>query len=67
MEVTEVPFSTTATVYERNKVRISSFPVIHLLDGAVGCRLDFNGRSVVVSGDTRPCHRSSRRPPASTS
>jgi ribonuclease Z len=56
MEVTEVPFATTATVYERNGVRISSFPVIHILEGAVGYRLDFNGRSVVFSGDTRPCH-----------
>jgi ribonuclease Z len=56
MQVTEVPFAADATVYERNGVRISSFPVIHLLDGAVGYRLDFNGRSVVFSGDTRPCH-----------
>jgi ribonuclease Z len=56
MEVTEVPFASTATVYERNGVRISSFPVIHILEGAVGYRLDFNGRSVVFSGDTRPCH-----------
>jgi ribonuclease Z len=27
-----------------------------MLDGAVGYRLDFAGRSVVFSGDTRPCH-----------
>ena len=43
-------------VYERNGVRISSFPVIHILNGAVGYRLDYAGRSVVFSGDTRPCH-----------
>jgi ribonuclease Z len=30
--------------------------VIHILNGAVGYRLDFAGRSVVFSGDTRPCH-----------
>jgi ribonuclease Z len=53
---TEVPYDRTATVYERNGVRISSFPVIHILNGAVGYRLDYAGRSVVFSGDTRPCH-----------
>ena len=56
MEATEVPWDRTSTVYERNGVRITSFPVIHLINGAVGYRLDFNGRSVVFSGDTRPCH-----------
>ena len=55
-EVTEVPFETTSTVYDRNGVRISSFPVIHILNGAVGYRLDYNGLSVVFSGDTRPSH-----------
>jgi ribonuclease Z len=55
-EVTEVPFDTTSTVYERDGVRISSFPVIHILNGAVGYRLDYNGLSVVFSGDTRPSH-----------
>jgi ribonuclease Z len=53
---TEVPYDRTATVYERNGVRISSFPVIHILNGAVGYRLDYAGRSVVFSADTRPCH-----------
>lgn len=51
---TEVPYDKPATVYERNGVTISSFPVIHILNGAVGYRLDFDGRSVVFSGDTRP-------------
>jgi ribonuclease Z len=52
---TEVPFDRTAAVYERNGVTVSSFPVIHILNGAVGYRLDYAGRSVVFSGDTRPC------------
>ena len=56
MEVTEVPFETTSTVYERNGVRITSFPVIHMQNGSVGYRLDYNGLSVVFSGDTRPNH-----------
>lgn len=53
---TEVPYDAPATVYERNGVTISSFPVVHILNGAVGYRLDYAGRSVVFSGDTRPCH-----------
>ena len=53
---TEVPFDRGATVYERHGVTITSFPVVHVQDGAVGYRLDYGGRSVVFSGDTRPCH-----------
>jgi len=52
---TEVPYDATTTVYERGGVTITSFPVIHMQDGAVGYRLDYAGRSVVFSGDTRPC------------
>jgi len=55
MEVSEVPWDRTATVYDRNGVQVSSFPVIHILNGSVGYRLDYAGRSVVFSGDTRPC------------
>ncbi len=54
LDVEEFDFSQTAVVYERNGVRITSFPVIHALDGAVGYRLDYAGRSLVHSGDTRP-------------
>jgi ribonuclease Z len=53
-EVHEVPYDRTETVYERNGVTITSFPVIHILNGAVGYRIDYAGRSVVFSGDTRP-------------
>ena len=53
---TEVPFDRTASVYERNGVTVTSFPVIHIMNGAVGYRIDYGGRSVVFSGDTRPCH-----------
>jgi len=56
MEVTEVPFGNTSTVYERSGVRISSFPVIDILNGSVGYRVDYNGLSMVFSGDTRPSH-----------
>jgi ribonuclease Z len=52
---TEVPYDKTEVVYERNGVKITSFPVIHLHFGAVGYKLEYAGRSVVFSGDTRPC------------
>ena len=52
---TEIPYDKPAKVYERNGVKISSFPVIHALNGAVGYRLDYKGSAVVFSGDTRPC------------
>ena len=54
------PTTAPPRVYERNGVTITSFPVIHMLDGAVGYRLDYAGRSVVFSGDTRPCHAGRR-------
>lgn len=43
-------------VYERNGVRVTAFLVDHgaLLQPAFGYRVDYRGRSVVVSGDTRP-------------
>lgn len=51
----EIPYDHPAMIYERNGVRISSFPAIHGLSGAVGYKLDYAGRRVVFSGDTRPC------------
>jgi ribonuclease Z len=51
---TEVPYDKPAKVYERNGVKISSFPVLHIMNGAIGYRLDYKGNSVVFSGDTRP-------------
>jgi ribonuclease Z len=45
---TEVPYDRPEVVYQRNGVTITSFPVIHIHNGAVGYRVDF-------SGDTRPC------------
>jgi ribonuclease Z len=52
---TELPYDRPEVVFQRNGVTITSFPVIHVHNGAVGYRLDFAGRSVVFSGDTRPC------------
>ena len=52
---TEVPYDKTEVVYERNGVKVTSFPVIHLHFGSVGYKLEYAGQSVVFSGDTRPC------------
>lgn len=52
---TEVPYDKTEVIYERNGVKISSFPVIHIHFGSVGYKLEYAGRSVVFTGDTRPC------------
>lgn len=51
---TEFDFSKTDVVYEKNGVKVTSFPVIHCISGAVGYRLDFAGLSFAFSGDTRP-------------
>jgi ribonuclease Z len=41
------------TIYERDGVRITAFPVDHRpVEPTFGYRFDFGGRSVVVSGDT---------------
>jgi ribonuclease Z len=50
----EFDFSKTQVVYEKNGVKVTAFPVVHALSGAVGYRLDFAGLSFVFSGDARP-------------
>lgn len=54
MVATEFPYDKPAKVYERNGVEVFSFPVDHIIPGAVGYRLVYAGNSVVFSGDTRP-------------
>ena len=41
-------------VYDENDVKIYAFPVDHILVGAVGYRLEWNGLSVVYTGDSIP-------------
>ena len=41
-------------VYEKNGVKITSFPAVHVLDGPVSYRLDWNGLSFVFGGDSAP-------------
>ena len=51
----EFEFSKTQVVYDENGVKVTSFPVVHALSGAVGYRLDFAGLSFAFSGDARAC------------
>jgi ribonuclease Z len=41
-------------VYEENGVRIYAFPILHLLVGSVGYRLEWNGLSMAFTGDSEP-------------
>lgn len=42
-------------IYDENEVNIYAFPVAHLLVGAVGYRLEWNGLSMTFHGDGEPC------------
>jgi ribonuclease Z len=53
--VSEFDYSQTQEVYDKNGVKVTSFPVVHTLSGTVGYRLDFAGLSFGFSGDTRAC------------
>lgn len=47
--------SGSQVIYESGGVRITAFTVNHrTVEGAVGYRFDYKGRSIVVSGDTAP-------------
>jgi ribonuclease Z len=41
-------------VYEEDGVRIIHWPTSHTKDGATSYRLDWNGRSILITGDNRP-------------
>jgi ribonuclease Z len=50
----EFDFSKTAVIYDKKGVKITSFPAIHIRDGSVSYRLDWNGLSFVFGGDSFP-------------
>ena len=50
----EFDYSKTAVVFEKNGVKVTSFPAIHIRDGSVSYRLDWNGLSFVFGGDSFP-------------
>ncbi len=56
VEVHEFDYSKSAIIYDRNGVTIKTFPAIHIYDGPVSFRLEWNGLCFVFSGDTTPSH-----------
>jgi ribonuclease Z len=50
----EFDFSKIHVVYDNNGVKVTSFPAIHIRDGSVSFRLDWNGMSFVFGGDSVP-------------
>nr|NIP56335.1 MBL fold metallo-hydrolase [Phycisphaerae bacterium]NIR93582.1 MBL fold metallo-hydrolase [Gammaproteobacteria bacterium]NIU08799.1 MBL fold metallo-hydrolase [Phycisphaerae bacterium] len=50
----EFDYSKTAVVYDQNGVKVTSFPAVHIRDGSVAFRLDWNGLSFVFGGDSVP-------------
>lgn len=54
VEVHEFDFRQIGVVYEQNGVVIRSFPAVHIYDGPVSYRLEWNGLCFVFSGDTTP-------------
>ena len=51
--VHEFDWTQIQTVYEENGITVTSFPAIHAMAGAVSYRIDWNGISIVYSGDTK--------------
>jgi|TARA_Y100000814_G_scaffold92716_1_gene63707 ribonuclease Z len=50
----EFDYSKVHVIYEENGVKITSFPAVHIMDGPVSLKLEWNGLSMVYSGDTTP-------------
>ncbi len=43
-------------VYDRDGVTVTAFPVDHgIVKPALGYKFEYQGKSIVISGDTRPC------------
>ena len=57
LEVTELDYRANPGIaYQENDVTITHFPALHIIDGAISYRLDWNDLSVVWTGDTKPNH-----------
>ena len=54
VDVHEFDYRQTHVVYDHNGVVIKSFPAVHIYDGPVSYRLEWNGLTFVFSGDTTP-------------
>ena len=52
---TELPYMKDGGLaYQDNGVKITHFPAVHARDGAISYKLEWNGLSMIFSGDTRP-------------
>jgi ribonuclease Z len=57
LEITELNYlQNPGIAYQKNGVTIKHFPALHVIDGAISYRLDWNGLSMIWSGDTQPNH-----------
>jgi len=54
INIHEFDYSKVHVVYDHNGVKITSFPAVHLFDGPVSLKLEWNGLTFVYSGDTTP-------------
>jgi ribonuclease Z len=50
----ELPYLRRGIAYERRGVVITHFPAVHDRDGSISYKLEWNGMSMVFSGDTKP-------------
>lgn len=57
LDITELDYRQNPGIaYDKNGVKITHFPALHIADGAISYRVDWNGLSFVWSGDTQPNH-----------
>ena len=54
VKVHEFDYRTPGVVYDRNGVVIKSFPAVHIFDGPISYRLEWNDLTFIFSGDTTP-------------
>lgn len=56
VNVHEFDYAKVQVIYDSNGVKVTSFPAVHIYDGPVSFRLEWNGLTFVYSGDTTPSH-----------
>jgi ribonuclease Z len=57
LEITELDYRLNPGIaYQANGVTIKHFPRLHIIDGAIGYRLEWNGLSMVWTGDGQPSY-----------
>ena len=55
IDVKELPYMEVGGVaYEENGVKITHFPAVHDRNGSISYKLEWNGLSMIFSGDTKP-------------